>query len=227
MMTKKKTILAAALVVAIVALAGVGYAAFSASYSGTAQQTATNEFDVDWVVITPGTAAYSSVNTELYVMYDTSTAYSNGEIIKTFTWIGSSTVGHYLEVIVPDSDNGQGDSDDPDYYTITASISNFTTPDGYQLQYRIVGQTAGTWSAYSGSSVTLESNVTSIASNHVNGWDGTSKQVEWRYVPLDGANAATEGVAIADPSFRLTGTYSGYFDLPAIVYSVTANQTNS
>lgn len=213
MNTKKKTILAAAFVVAIIALAGVGYAAFSTSYKGTTT-SATNDFDVDYVVISLDNPAYTAKTENLYVMYDTITNASG----STFYWLGSSVISHTVTVTIPTADTAV--TDDPDTYRITATIANSPAiPEGYGVQYKVGND--GEWTLVNGE-IVLQDSTTNISS-----WS-SGKAVQWRFIPLTendeavstAAHGGDDGVEVTFENFVPGST----LQLPAITYTVTAQQ---
>lgn len=218
MNTKKKTVLVAAFIVAILALAGIGYAtAFSDSYKGTTK-TETSTYDVDWVRITPGTDAFTPKTTGLYVVYDTVTTYAAGNYVYTYYWLGSTSVSHDVAIEIP---NDYGNVEDRDTFTITATVDTTTNaiPTGYKLQYKVGTED---WQTYS-SSATLASNITSSA---VDTWI-TGVEVSWRYVPSqDNIGNVDDGGAsgIAVTANIGTAVTDNSLTLGAITYTVTATQ---
>ena len=148
MMNKKKTILAAALVVAIVALAGVGYAALSPNvYKGETSSVA-SDYDVDWVIVSLGETGYAPVNT-IHIAFDTATAWDTTTSAPktTFKWLGSDEVTHNLQITIPaDISGDNANNRDRDSFTLKAEVTFSSSI--YKLQYSI---TDGTWVNYTSS----------------------------------------------------------------------------
>jgi len=208
MNNKKKMVLGAAFIVAIMALAGVGYATlFSDTYKGTAESK-TQEYDVDYVIVTLGGSSYSTLS-NLYIVYDTVTTHPENADVTTFKWKGSTAVSHTVTATVPDDEK---DGQDPDDLKLKVDVTFSVT--GYKLQYK-VGD--GTWTTY-----TAESAI------HATGEDvtpGNAITIAWRAVPTDIAdsNAPEDG---GDEGITLTTAVpnQGVVTLPAITYTVEATQ---
>ena len=205
MNTKKKTILAAAFVVAIIALAGLGYAATWPGYEGKTSTTdVTNTYDIDYVVVKLDDASYATSATPLYITYDEETTWDDG-LVKTFTWTGSTSITNTVSFEVPTTNAAT----DPDTFKLTISAGALTS-DLYKLQYKLSDMDDfEDWeSGATYYTATTLSNLNSIT-------------IEWRIVP-DIENIMTTGAAVADPTTLLST-----INMPVLTYTVTATQGSS
>lgn len=214
MNTKKKTVLAAALVVAIIALAGVGYAAFSDSYKGTTD-SGSSTMDVDYVIVKLNSEAYSDVTTGLFVVFDTETTYVTDNYVVEYTWLGSSEVTQNVKIEIPENTD-----EDPDYYTIKAEVTVPTEYNGnYVLQWKIAGSDWSNYNSTTGAVLQEKTNATAT----INEWK-TGKDILWRYVPDDGTGTGMTTVNTVVPNEDFAPQSS--LTLPEITYTVNVNQTH-
>lgn len=205
MNTKKKTVLAAALVVAIIALAGVGYAAFNTNYTGTTQSDTTT-YDVDWVKVTLD--SYGTVGpADTYMLFDT----VNNAGTISYYWNGSTIVTRTATVTIPADAASSNDRD-----TFTLSITAGAAPSGYTLQYKVDNENE--WHNYSGA---IEKTILTASATSQN------VTISYRAVPEAIADTAlgVEGeqpdehilvADIADPASTVV--------LPALKFTVTGEQ---
>ena len=205
MNNKKKMVLGAAFVAAIMALAGIGYAAvFSDTYKGTAKSN-TQSYDVDYVIVSLGEQSYTPAD-ELYIVYDTATVYNTttSKEETTFMWLGSTSVLHSVTAKVPTESST---TTDPDDMVLKAEITFSET--GYKVQYK----TDTTWTDYSTGDISTDG----IAIE-----PGDDVEIYWRIVPTD-IGAQEDG---GDSGITLTTAVpdTGIVQLPQITYTVIAEQ---
>ncbi len=204
MNNKKKMVLGAAFIVAIMALAGVGYAAFSDTYKGTTQSAA-NTYDVDYVIVAVGENGYSTL-TNLYIVYDTSTV-SAATPTTTYQWKGSTNVAHDVEVTIPAD---YGSTQDKDTFKLKAEMT-FAGGSDYKVQYKMG---TGSWTNFTGSD---------LATGNVEITQSGTTNLIWRIVPDEVESQENEPATPVTVTFTAE-TPAASVELPVITYTVTATQ---
>ena len=123
--SKKKMVLGAALVVAIMALAGVGYA-WSANFNGTTDATGTKTVDVDYVTLSLSSANYTTQVVPIgtaALYWDSSTA-ANGT--TTYTVKSPGYVTYTYQVTI---DTTALEATD----LLKLTVTGLTAPSGYTI----------------------------------------------------------------------------------------------
>ncbi len=166
MNNKKKMVLGAAFVVAIMALAGIGYAAAASSYQGTTDSE-TAEVSVNYVKIKLGNNGYLPPET-LNITFDTETSpvISAGAVTGTTTTYTNpqSDILTYLITV-------EGEVDDVDTpVTLTASVASAFSETGFKLQVKYGD---GGWLNFTGTTLELSTAKATILAD-----GGTQFQVQ-------------------------------------------------
>ena len=133
---RNKVAITAALAIALIALAGVGYAAATHQFNGT---TASVEqtVDVDYVVVKLNEEAYTTgtdvASPVAHIWWNTSTAYDS-EYTTTYTFADADSID-YVVTITDTLETGQTKK-------ISATLASLPTTDGFKLQCAHGGGTA-------------------------------------------------------------------------------------
>ena len=148
---KKITMLGAAFAIAVIALAGVGYAV-TGNYTARTD-SATSSYDVDWVVLKLDEDAYTSPS-NIRVVWNEVTTYTNSAYNYAFDFIVADVIEHELTIVSTAADS--------DELSLTATVS--FSSNIYTLKYSTDGTNYTTYdqncALVTGMDVTGESSLT-------------------------------------------------------------------
>ena len=193
---KKVTLLGVAFIAAVITLAGVGYAAHT-GYTGTANGTASETYDVDYVVIQFQDGAAYTPDTTFYMTWNTANVYNQGQSTITYSWQASDARVHNLSITATDMG--------VDQYKLNVTAP--AAPDGYALYYKLSAETevnpetVANWEPFVGSALASGGAGEAVTTN--------AFTVSWALVPTTQSGPAapvTASVTIGTMTYTITAT---------------------